>query len=161
MKRDWFWHLTLNTADTRKSYRREVDDASLESMRQMGLINPEADLFPGYRVKTSVDAGCAVFTVYNAQIPLVHCILAINASDEPYWKLLEDVYLQISDKMPIDWALSEKPASTPWLAVVLLSGIAYFPEAAGWLGDFERCFAWLLIEDVRVSRSGGRTWKRV
>lgn len=57
-----------------------------------------------------MDAGCAVFTVYTHKFRSC-CVLAINASDGPYWKMLEDLYLKISDEMPIDWALSEKPSS--------------------------------------------------
>ena len=52
----------------------------------------------------------------------------------------------VTDKASVDWALPEKPASTPWLAVVLL-GVHH--DLGAWLGDFERCMVWLLIEDVR------------
>jgi len=49
------------------------------------------------------------------------------------------------DKTP--GALPEKPASSPWLAGVLL-GVHHDLGAAQWLGDFERCMVWLLLEDV-------------
>jgi hypothetical protein len=48
--------------------------------------------------------------------------------------------------MAIGSALAEKSTSTPWLAVVLL-GIGHDPDAPEWLGDFERCMAWLLIDE--------------
>ena len=60
--------------------------------------------------------------------------------------------MSITDKAPIDWVLPEKPISTPWLAVILL-GIHLEVEAAQWLGDFERCMAWLLLEDVFAADS--------
>jgi hypothetical protein len=59
--------------------------------------------------------------------------------------MTEDMYLQLTDENPADWALPEKRVSTPWLAVVLLTGIGTDREAATWLLDFERCMAWLLI----------------
>jgi len=52
------------------------------------------------------------FTVYKDEIPLVLCVLAVDPDDAPYWKGIEDMYLQITDTVPIDWSLSEKPAST-------------------------------------------------
>jgi hypothetical protein len=75
-----------------------------------------------------------------------------GSSGSSYWKLVEDIYLSITDKAPIDWVLPEKPISTPWLAVILL-GIHLEVEAAQWLGDFERCMAWLLLEDVFAADS--------
>ena len=40
------------------------------------------------------------------------------------------MYLQLTDEAPVDWALPEKPVSTPWLAVVLLPGIGTDREGA-------------------------------
>jgi hypothetical protein len=58
---DCFWHLTLNTGHTRKSYRHEVSDQALDSMRTRGLFAPQAELpIPGmYKVKTTIDRGGA------------------------------------------------------------------------------------------------------
>lgn len=36
----------------------------------------------------------------------------------------------------------------PWLAVLLHPSIVTFPDAANWLGDFERCVAWAWVERV-------------
>jgi hypothetical protein len=82
-----------------QSHRSEVDDSALVAMRQMGLLKPQAGLpFPCYRV----------------------CLLAIDAGDAHYWKQIEDMYLALTDRTPVEWTLPEKPGSTPWLAVVLL-----------------------------------------
>jgi hypothetical protein len=150
MKPDWIWHLTLNTSDTRKSYRSEVSDDSIESMREMRLLESEARLpFPGYTMKTTIEDKGAVFSVYKDTKPLVLCLLAVDSDDARSWKVIEETYLKTTDKTPVNWALPEKPDSTPWLAVNLL-GLHYDPEADHWhwLGDFERCMAWLLIEDA-------------
>lgn len=34
----------------------------------------------------------------------------------------------------------------PWLAVLLHPSLTIFPDAAHWLGDFERCVAWAWVE---------------
>ena len=153
MKPKWFWHLTLNTGDTRKSYRREVGDDSIAAMREMDLLKPESELpiGVGYKINTTLDEGGAVFTVFKHDIPLVHCLLAVAANDAAYWEFIERLYFAMTDKAPVDWALPEKPASTPWLAVVLL-GVHHDLGDAQWLGDFERCMVWLLIEDVFHNR---------
>jgi len=149
MKPEWFWHLKLHTGDTRKSYRREVGDDSLAAMRQMDLLKPRAELpIPGaYKVQTTIDVDGAAFTLFKADIPLVHCVLAVDANDDAYWEFIERLYLNITDKAPVDWRLPLKPLSVPWLAVALL-GAHRDLESAQWLGDFERCMVWLLIEDV-------------
>ena len=77
---------------------------------------------------------------------MVFCVLATTTADEAYWKLFEDLYLETTDQCPVDWVMPPKPPSAPWLAVVLLPGIATDTDAAHWLGDFERCLAWLIIE---------------
>jgi len=150
MKPEWFWHLTLNTGDTRKLYRHEVSDDVIAAMRNMDLLKPHADLpieDEGYKLDTTLDQGGAAFTVYNREIPLVHCVLAVDPNDAPYWEFIERLYLSVTDKAPVNWVMPLKPVSVPWLAVVIL-GLHHDPGAAEWLGDFERCMTWLLIDDV-------------
>lgn len=149
MKPDWFWHLTLNTGETRKSYRNEVSNDVIAAMRDMDLIKPHADLpIPGaYKLDTTLDQGAAAFTVLNREIPLVHCVLAVDSDDTAYWEFIERLYLSTTDKSPVDWVMPIKPVSVPWLAVAIL-GLHHDPDAVQWLGNFERCMTWLLIEDV-------------
>jgi hypothetical protein len=149
MKPEWVWHMTLNTGNTRKSYRGEVSDDVLAAMRQMDLLKSRAKLpiAGGYQLQTTIDQGGAAFTVFKGEVPLGHCVLAVDANDAAYWEFIERLYLNITDKAPVDWVLPDKPLSVPWLAVVLL-GLHHDVESAQWLRDFERCMAWLLIEDV-------------
>ena len=142
MKPEWFWHLTLSTGDTRKSYRHEVSDDAIAAMRGMNLLKPKAELLVagGYRFQTTIDKGGAAFTVFNGEIPLVHCVLAVTQDDAAYWEFIERLYLNITDKTPVDWVLPDKPGSVPWLAIVLL-GLHLDIESAQCLGDLERCMA--------------------
>jgi len=66
---------------------------------------------------------------------------------DAYWEFIERLYLSTTDKSLADWVMPGKPVSVPWLAVAIL-GLQHDPDAAEWLGDFERCMTWLLIEDV-------------
>jgi hypothetical protein len=43
---------------------------------------------------------------------------------------------------------ANKPASLPWLAVVVLPFIVnQAREDVSWLGDFERCMAWTILAE--------------
>src|SRR5262249_1899402 len=108
-----------------------------------------ADLpIPGaYKLDTTLDQGGAAFTVYNRDIPLVHCVLAVDPDDMAYWEFIERLYLSTTDKSPVDYVMPVKPVSVPWPPVALFRRQPG-PDAAPWLGDFERCMTWLLIEDV-------------
>jgi hypothetical protein len=65
--------------------------------------------------------------------------------DESVWEMVERFYLRSTDQLPVDWALPEKPPSSPWLAVTLV-GIAQAPQVTTWLDDFDRCMVWLIID---------------
>jgi hypothetical protein len=71
------------------------------------------------------------------------------------WQALEPLYLTTSEalaqmiRLP-DSVLSESvvPKTLPWQAVVLLPGayMAINQDDISWMGDFERCFAWAILE---------------
>src|SRR6516162_3346903 len=69
MKPEWFWHLTLNVGDTRKSYRNEVSDDVIATMRNMDLLKPHVDLpiaDGGYKLDTTLDQGGVA--LFNAAV---------------------------------------------------------------------------------------------
>jgi hypothetical protein len=39
------------------------------------------------------------------------------------------------------------PAAVPWLGVLLLPTAVAAREAMDWLGDYERCLAWAILEE--------------
>lgn len=148
MKPDSFWHLTLNTGRCRKSFRSDVSESNLSAMSQMNLLNSQAEFFIGderYRVEANVDVFGSDFTLYKEQTPLIYCVLSLLRDDESVWEMVERFYLRSTDQLPVDWALPEKPPSSPWLAVTLV-GIARAPQVTTWLCDFDRCMVWLIID---------------
>ena len=95
--------------------------------------------------------GCSVFTVWRGREPLVTCGLAWTPEGAAEaWPAIEELYLQISDRAPQLMAatkVAEQPNALPWLAVVILPPIHTLRrEDIGWLGDFERCLAWAILE---------------
>ena len=144
-------HYTLNTGDSRVSQRSEVADAAIATLRPLlargGQLPPP---FSGYRVEVSHAPGGAIFSVHRGAHPTVLCAVSRDpATADRMWSEIEGVYLQLVDNTQhvAPGKLAERPESTPWLAVVVLPTIILESRSdIGWLGDFERCFAWTLIE---------------
>lgn len=159
---DTLVHLTLPTGHSTISPRSEVHPDTLLTLAP--ILGPGHHPIPGldgFSVMHVPVPGenAAVFTVYPPGLdaldhPLVTCgVVWHHASSEALWDHIERLYLQVSESgggaMLGGGALAAEPVmpgSVPWLAVILLPGIIAHPDAAAWLGDFERCYAWALIE---------------
>jgi hypothetical protein len=105
--------------------------------------------FAGYRLVVP-EAPCGfIATLYRGAVPLLTLGVATSARDEEtVWPALEALYLKITE-MPVlrsaDFAAPSRPASLPWLAVVLLA-----PHLCpSWAGDFERCLAWAYLDEAK------------
>ena len=79
------------------------------------------------------------FTLFRGREPIVTCGIGRGASE--IWDSLVTLQEQIG--MTVD----KSPPAGPWLAVAILpSMLALTPDDIGWLGDFERCMAAVLLE---------------
>lgn len=161
-------HLTLPTGHDRLSPRSEVSAGTLRALapilREAGGEIP--GIGGGHRVRITRAQGCAVYTVDCApprpdvpRPPLVTCWLAASPEGAAAaWADAERLYLALSEATgPLGRAQRDlgtewpaQPAELPWLAVLTLPGLAFAPAAAQWLGDFERCLAWALLEEGRL-----------
>ncbi len=113
---------------------------------------------PGWSFRLTLLPGGAFFSVSNgADIVAAGGVAYTEASAATLWPELEKMHLVNYDglmklsgglaKMPANWlGTPERPKSLPWLAVVLQPGLARHPFAGAWLGDFEQCLAWTVIE---------------
>lgn len=150
-------HLTLNTGHTRPSPRAEVGDGTIAMLRPLvdagGGILPVP--FAMYRLTVVVDDGepdCAIFTVQRADndLPLVTCFCHWGPGDGArFWAVVGTQLDTIRQGFPrgaLPDRLPRRPRASPWLAVLVWPTALRDPEALGWLGDFERCVAWALIE---------------
>ena len=151
-------HIILNTGAVHQSPREEVDGHTLQVVRPwlaeaIASDEPIPMLIDSHMsAKALAEAGLVV-TVYaphaphkrgkphRGQVtPLVTFAVAKDASEAGYlWGQLAAVF-KISAKA--------KQPSTPWLAVQVHAALVAYPQAIGWLSDFERCVAWAHITQV-------------
>lgn len=139
-------HVTLNTRHTRRSPRSEVGAEAIAVLRP--LIRDgggEVPGFSGFRVEVTREGNGALYTVTREATPIVTCGLAHDAEGAArLWTMLCDLHQRTTGQP----APARRPRSTPWLGVVLLPGLALLsPQDFGWIGDFERCFAWALLAE--------------
>jgi hypothetical protein len=163
---DYFWRVIMNTAETRKVQKKDINAELLEAMLAMGP-NQEfgENLFipslTGCNISTVWDAGCASFTTCLGEQPLSHGYFAPDVvyNANGWWKCAEETYFHLSDKSGIDWgAPPDRPESTPWLAVIRFDGdlkcecekckpapqhLLALPK---WLPDVEDCMGWILTK---------------
>jgi hypothetical protein len=143
-------HYTLNTGHTVDSPRASVGREAIEALRPLAR---HGGLIPGcapFRVAVNHGAGAAVFTIERGQEQIVTSAMAWTVEGEAVaWPAVEALYLNLSDRHPRLFAPAKeaiRPASLPWLAVVLLPSLLnQSRNDVGWLGDFERCMAWAIL----------------
>lgn len=154
-------HVTLATGHLRRSSRAEVSDDTiavlvpwLASARAAGSIPTHLPgaAFAGFTAKVLVEHGSLVCTVYGpaARFPSLAGMEAAQdgvplvtfgvAQRSRHSKALWAALVAVSD-VPPRCAMPD----SPWCGVVLHPPLPAFPDAAEWLGDFERCVAWAWI----------------
>lgn len=148
----YIWHLTLNTGDTRQSWRHEIDpslmpriaailDAALKADELVGDTVTGVPLpIPGYRLSATGDGRCLLAGVLAEDDTLLATfgVAAHARCGAGLWRVLTEVPTRCGDTIP-------RPRA-PWCAVRLQPGLAIYPSATEWLGDLERCIAWAWLE---------------
>lgn len=145
-------HLTLNTGDAVDQPRSEVTDAAIDALRP--LVRAGGGQIPHcapYAVQIAREPGASVFDIRRGADPIVICALCTREEESArLWSVIEGLYLRIADAAPqliAAQAAPDMPSGVPWLAVVILPAIALTArDDIGWLGDFERCLAWTILE---------------
>lgn len=142
-------HLTLLTGHSRQSWRHEIDPAALAQCRALldqALRGGQVSLAPslhGYSMKATSEGDAMLCTaladVHGKPAPLVTFGASASAGVD-LWRLLGQ---------------SGNPPPSPWCAVRVEPGLALAPEAAHWLGDFERCIAWAWLDRLTPPRYRG------
>jgi hypothetical protein len=145
MMRDAIPHITLNSGHTRSSPRSEVTDEVLGMMRLLACRSGAFDVpgQPGWRTHLTLESGAAVFDVRRADAPIIMCAVAWRAEGAAeVWTVLARMAVQFGVRKP-----PAMPAAVPWLGVLLLPTAVAAREAMDWLGDYERCLAWAILEE--------------
>lgn len=78
-----------------------------------------------------------VATVWHNDAPLVTLGVAVHSRDgAQLWRTLHK-----QAELPVETSIDSCPTE-PWAAVLLHAELAFYPDTADWLVDFERCLAW-------------------
>ena len=151
-------HLTLNTGDCVEQFPTAT--MPLTCLLLMPLVKqgsgPLPDPFGAFRVEINRQAHGAVFTVYRGRDPIVTCGLCWGVLDaEAIWGAVNGLYLQlVAADATAPTHAATIPDRLPWLAVVILPGIvAQRHEDISWLGDFERCLAFAILQKIERGES--------
>lgn len=144
-------HLTIDTGDQRDSYRDEVADSVVEMLRPLidRAVAGERVQVPG-----DVDPDCTMTAARGRDRALVVTVWGPPQMglDVPMVTIGVAPSSLASAAIWLAWFGISPPTPappSPWCAARLLPGLTIYPQAAGWLGDLERCIAWAWIEGVR------------
>jgi len=158
-------HITLTTGDTRRSYRDEVSADAIDACQDLlddALDQPEIHaVIPGIEPKCTLTAavasGALIATVWSSPVelkgqspqraPLATIGVATRStSGAKLWSVLHQMRPELK-------TFGQAPPGAPWVAARLEIGIALMPEAAHWLGDFERCLGHAWLESAEAKRA--------
>lgn len=145
-------HVTLNTGHVRNSPRTEVADEIYNIVQPLlsAAIAGERPTIPAVEPACTLTAAaqdrCLIATVWGPdmdgrRVPIVTIGVASHSRcGAQLWPLLHE---RVS--VPVVSSPTEVPPE-PWCAVRIDIGFGFYPAAAQWLGDFERCLAWAWVD---------------
>jgi hypothetical protein len=149
-------HITLNTGHTVAQPRTAISAEAITAL--VPIVRAGRGQIPNlspWHVEITREAGAASFHIQRGKEMVVMCVLCWqeDKSDEA-WTAAEKLYLDTAEIFAKLGAPSNllaeavQPEQTPWLAVIFLpQGFAMSSKQdTSWLGDFERCLAWTIIE---------------
>ena len=121
------YHVTLTTGHVARTHRGDVDQTTLATLRPLveGLTGGDP-VVPRTREMPLVSGF------------LIQCVM-LHGRDAALWRDLHD---QADAVLAQQTEVERPPAAIPWCGVILHRGVLDWPDAMGWLGDFERCIAW-------------------
>lgn len=148
----YIWHLTLNTGDTRQSWRHEIDPAlmpRIAGILDAALAADELDdgqvtgvplPIPGYRLSATGDGRCLLASVSAEDDTLLATfgVAAHARCGAGLWRVLTEIPTAVYP-MPV------RPHA-PWCAVRLQPGLAIYPAAREWLGFLIGRIAWAWLD---------------
>lgn len=141
-------HVHISSGHVRESPRSEVDDGVVRILapllaRVVAGEEVDAPATGGTTLTGAVGGDCVITAVWAPNGAPICTIGVARGPEEAdrLWALLHTTAVGIEPVTPAD-----SPPAAPWCAARLEVGIATDLEAAQWLGDFERCWAWTWIE---------------
>jgi hypothetical protein len=134
-------HITITTGNSRDSFAGEVSQEALDACRHivthLSKTRQPVPGLPDYEINGARWGRSMVATIWRGDAPLVTLGVAVHSRDgAQLWRTLHT-----QAELPVETSPDNCPPE-PWVAVLLHVGLALYPDAADWLGDFERCLAW-------------------
>lgn len=147
-------HLTLNTGHVSESPRASVGPEAVSALLPLIGGGQLPGPFSAFRVEVGRGDGGATFSLHRGQDILVMCGVAwTDQGAAEVWLALENLYFQLAElpvKCIVSDACPEMPSTLPWLGVVMLPSLVFASRSdVGWIGDWERCFAWTLLASLK------------
>lgn len=150
-------HVTLTTGHVRDSLPDEVGP---EARRAVGALLSSAlaaadrtvplPVPPGYSISAASGGRCLTVIVWADGPPSVPvCTIGVAGHSRCGAALWREVHRWGVLPVVTDPA---RPPAEPWVAAALDEGIADHPDAAGWLGDLERCIGWAWLAMLEARR---------
>ncbi len=149
-------HLTLNTGHSAE--RTPCDPHALAALLPLVAAGGQIPGFAGFRVDVHSGPGAASFSIHRGRDIITLSMVAWTDDGARYaWTEIERLYLGLADRasgLIAANASPEMPRSLPWIATLLLPGMAtQRPQDLSWIGDFEGCFAEALVANHTASVS--------
>lgn len=149
-------HLTLNTGHVHTSPRSAASAESIaycegliDRMIALGGVDGgggDIEGFGGYRAHGFVPVPGFLVVIVEAQDGVRLVQFAAPASQSVAGRAWPEWMAHLASEARCGFVPPRSPPPYPWTAVMLEAGLALHPDAALWLGDFERCVAWAWIE---------------
>jgi hypothetical protein len=148
------FHYTLNTGHMHRSLRTDVLDDVLAQLQHLliagGGVVPTSKEF---HVEITRERANAIFTIYWQQkIPIVTCFLCTEPADGEYvWNIALQHYSILWGEFPshLEGSTPVQSQTYPWLCVIVSPTALLAPlDVFSWIGDFERCLAWVITENL-------------
>jgi hypothetical protein len=136
-------HINLQTAQTRKSYRQDVAEATIAALLPLVQADGEYQIpkIAARHLIVTRHGGLLLATI-AAETPI--CSIGVANQTVGAQKLWEMLHENVTTATSLD-----RPPQAPWCALRLEIGFADHSEDRDWLTDFETCLAWTWIEARR------------
>ncbi len=135
-------HVTLQTGHTSRSYRQDVSDTTIATLRP--LVGADgAYAIPGVSARKLqvTRTGRLLLATIRGENPI--CTLAVadrSVGADRLWEMIHERTKAATDP--------SRPPQAPWCAARLEPGFASCPDDVAWLADFQRCLAWTFLDSL-------------
>lgn len=136
------FHVTLQTGHASRSYRQDVSDHTIATLRPLVCADGEYEI-PGVAARKLrvTRTGRLLFATILAEDPI--CTLAIadrSVGADRLWEMIHERTKAATDP--------SRPPAAPWCAARFEPGFTAYHEDPAWLADFQRCLAWTFLESL-------------